>query len=108
MGKASRKKRIHIAMFMDGCDRLFSLQTFPTIPVGYILWCPLVCTFSVFLFRKQAYHPRVIMSLMVGSLRFSEAEAEAGRIRVLQHKNSTRAYINYIVCSFQSSRKFSI
>ena len=34
-------------MNSDGCDRLFSLQLFRTLPVGKILGCLLVCVLSL-------------------------------------------------------------
>ena len=40
----------------DGWDRPFSLQSTPTLPVGYILGCLLVA-FSLLLFLGQAYPP---------------------------------------------------
>ena len=38
---------------MDACDRLFSLQSFPTLLVGYFLWCPLVVFSKVFSFDSK-------------------------------------------------------
>jgi len=41
---------------LTGKDRPFSLQSTPTLPVGYILECLLVA-FSLLLFLGQAYPP---------------------------------------------------
>ena len=41
---------------MDGCDRLFSLQSSPIFPVGYILVCPLV-VFSLLFFSFDSKLP---------------------------------------------------
>ena len=38
---------------MDAFDRLFSLQSFPTLSVGYFLWCPLVVFSKVFSFDNK-------------------------------------------------------
>ena len=45
-----RRRNFHMVMILDGCDRLFSLQYFRTLPVGYILGCILVCVPSIFVF----------------------------------------------------------
>ena len=41
-------------MIMDGCDRLFSLLSSPTVPVGYILGSP-GCVFFNFLFLQITF-----------------------------------------------------
>ena len=41
----------HAALNLDGCDRLFSLHLFRTLPVGYIHGCLLVCVPSHLHFR---------------------------------------------------------
>ena len=49
-------RNFNVAKLMDGPDLLFSLQSFPALPVGYILGCPLaVFAVFLFLFRQQAY-----------------------------------------------------
>ena len=47
----------HSVHIMDGCDHLFSLQSFSTLPVGYILSGAIWLRFRHFLFRQQAYSP---------------------------------------------------
>merc|ERR1719160_1814774 len=59
----------HVALNLDGCDRLFSLHLFRTLPVGYIHGCLLVCVPShlhfrvlwVLRHRQHYYHRRGLL-----------------------------------------------
>ena len=56
-----RSRNFLVVMNLDGCDRLFSLHLFRTLPVGYILGCLLVCVLSIFfllfLFDSESLPP---------------------------------------------------
>ena len=52
-----------LRLTVDRCVRLFLLQSFPILPVGYILECPLVVFCPLFKFSlSTANYPRLLQS----------------------------------------------